>query len=118
MYRTLMFIPALLLAGCALLAGQTPQSTVFAAESTYGAALKVAVVYESLPRCVDMGPVLCSDTEVVAVLRSAATTAKTALEHAENVVRTPGVPDDVALTAVVTATEAAKAFSTIANQYK
>lgn len=105
---------SLCLSACALFQNSTtPQQQVYSATVAYGAALKVAVTYESLPRCGANAPVICSKAEIVAVIRKADTAAKSALDAAETTVRTPGFGQDVYQSAAVAATNAAQAFATI-----
>lgn len=112
-------LAAFALSACALFeAAETPAQKVYAARVAYGAALDVALEYESLPRCADGGPVLCSDPAAVAVIRDAQLTADTALDAAEKTVLTPGFSDDVYQAIAASAVNAASAFVTISNQYK
>lgn len=110
---------ALALSGCALFeAAETPAQKVYAARVSYGAALKVALQYESLPRCGQpTSPAICSDAKAVDIIRQAQTAADTALNSAEATVLTPGFGDNVYTSAAISAVNAAAAFSEISNQF-
>lgn len=118
--KTFLLVPVIVFAltSCSTLTTifETPQQTVFAAEASYEAALKVAVAYESLPRCTTP-PVmaLCSRADIVDVLRDADDSVAAAIDAAEKTVRTPGFGDDVYNSAAISAKNAAEAFSTMAN---
>jgi hypothetical protein len=116
-------IAALLLAfalpACALFeSAETPAQKVYAARVSYGVALDVALQYESLPRCGDGAPVICSDAGIVAHLRDGQKIADTALDAAEATVLTPGFGDDVYQSIAVAAVSAAAAFTSITNDLK
>lgn len=112
---SLALVFAVALSGCALFQGnQNPQQAVFAAQSAYAAALQTAVTYTSLPRCdAPNAPVVCADSEVVAVIQKADIAASASLDSAQTTVRTEGFGDDVYQSAVVAAREAANAFAFI-----
>lgn len=89
MKSILALLAAFAIAGCAAKeATPSPASAVFAAKNAYEAALIVAVRYNELPRCGrPASPPICSDTEAVAVIRKANTSARSALDVAEDVTR-------------------------------
>jgi len=74
-----------LLAACT--APQTPAQTVFAMEAGYDAAIQVAIVYATLPRCTEGGPKLCSEPDIVRQANSAAHLAWAAIRAAEATAR-------------------------------
>ena len=78
-----------LVAACASLEAETPAQRVFALKSEYRAVLALAVDYESLPRCPRATTPVCSEPEVVDLLRRADSRAEVALDGAEQVVRSP-----------------------------
>ncbi len=100
----------LFLAGCAT--PESPQQSVFQAKSGYAVALTAAVAYKRLPDCT-RAPQPCSDKAVVAQLQRADTVASTALDSAENAVRTPGFGQSVVSSAVTAAQAALQAFTSI-----
>ena len=103
---------AVLLAGCA--SPQSPQQAVFEAKQSYAVALTAAVAYKRLPDCATR-PQPCSDKAVVAQLQKADTVASTALDAAENAVRTPGFGKEVLSSAVAAANSALTAFVSITS---
>jgi|GEM_PF-5057897 len=101
----------LLLAGCATAEGRTPAQKVFGIKSDYKEVVRVALVYESLPRCSGLEEQLaewiaCSRADVVAIIRSADLSAGKALDEAEAVVRDPLAERDK-LALAIRASEAA-----------
>lgn len=106
---------AVSIAGCALFQGnQNPQQAVYAAQSAYAAALQGAVAYHNLPNCDDQGaPPVCARDDVVAALQKADIAAHSALDAAQQTVRTEGFGDDVYQSAVIAAQNAASAFAQI-----
>jgi hypothetical protein len=97
-------------------APKTPQQAVFLAESEYGIALKIALKYESLPRCGATQPVLCSDPGAVTKLRLAQLAARATLDAAEATVRSPAFGQDVLTSSVTAAVNAVGAFNQIQQQ--
>lgn len=109
------YLASLLLAGVLLAACATPESpqqSVFQAKSGYAVALTAAVAYKRLPDCV-RAPQPCHDAKVLAQLQKADTVASTALDSAENAVRTPGFGSSVISSAVAAAQAALSAFTSI-----
>jgi len=94
-------------------APKTPQQAVFLAEGQYGVALKVALSYESLPRCGGAVPKLCSDKVVVEKLRLSQLAARAALDAAESTVRNPVFGKSAMESAVLAATNAVTAFDKV-----
>lgn len=83
----------------------SPEKSVFQTRSGYVTLLTAAVQYESLPRC-PAEPV-CSDPDVVDIMRKADLTAKSALDAAENTVRNhPEINGEFAVAAAQNAVEA------------
>ena len=74
-----------LLAACT--APQSPAQTVFAMEAGYDAAIQVAIVYATLPRCAEGGPKLCSEPNIVRQANDAAHLAWAAIRAAEATAR-------------------------------
>lgn len=108
---------ALLLAACAAVSTpKTPEQMVFSAKATYNAALQTALVYESLSRCGDAVPSPCSDADVVAVIRKADTAAFTALDLAEDTVRSEAISALLKDQSVSNALDAADAFVQILTE--
>lgn len=106
---------AFAMAGCAVGTGQpqSPQTAVFAVRTSYAAALTAAVAYKRLPVCGTPVVLPCSDPKVVTQLQKADDVASTALDSAENAVRTPGFGKDIANSALTAANAALQAFLTI-----
>lgn len=94
-------------------APKTPQQAVFLAETQYGIALKVALKYESLPRCGAAAAALCSDATIVAKLRLSQIAARAALDAAESTVRNPVFGVSATESAVIAATNAVQAFDKV-----
>jgi len=119
MKRLAILACALAVTGCALFAAaETPAQKVYAARVAYGAALKVALQYESLPRRGTGAPAICSDVKAVEIIRKAQVSADTSLNAAEATVLTPGFGDNVYASVAIAAVNAASAFAEISNQYK
>lgn len=97
-------------------APKTPQQAVFLAESEYGVALHAALQYESLERCKEGGPKLCSDQAIVDRLRLARLAARSTLDAAESTVRNPAFSQDLLASAVIAATNAVAAFNKIQTE--
>ncbi len=80
-----------LLAYAGIGAAQSSLEAVYAIESTYAAALTLAIDYASLPRCVGTTPVgACSDPAMVERLRVLDAVATSALRGAQRIVRDGG----------------------------
>ncbi|MDJ0944214.1 MAG: hypothetical protein QNJ30_12150 [Kiloniellales bacterium] len=101
-----------LVAACASLEAETPAQRVFALKSEYRAVLALAVDYESLPRCPSETTPVCSEPEVVELLRRADRRAELALDGAEQVVRSPAASEG----AVALALESAGAAVAVLRQ--
>lgn len=89
---TFAFIGLLMLAGCASWQAETPAQRAYAAQSDYNAALAVALIYESLPRCPEGVTSLlaaCSEAPVVEEIRKADNDAFNALERAKGIALSP-----------------------------
>ena len=100
------------LAACPSLEAETPAQRVFALKAEYRAVLALAVDYESLPRCPAVTTPVCSEPDVVELLRRADARASLALDGAEQVVRSPAASaGDLAL-----ALEAARAAVAVLRQ--
>lgn len=97
---------------------QTPQQGVYQAKSDFAAGLIVATQYKALPLCEDKGPVICKKESVVKTVLMVAEGAKIALDNAEQVVRTPGIGNDVAGTAETAAIAAVKTLTQITSKLK
>jgi hypothetical protein len=105
-----------LVVGCASTA--TPQQSVFAAKSGYEVALTAAVAYRALPACTATVKPPCNDPAVVAQLQKAQPAARTALDAAESIVRSPSFGDDVVKSAVTAAQAALAAFTSITSKLR
>lgn len=105
-------LAALIVAGCAG-SFQSPETTVYTIRSGYVVALQAAVTYETQPRC-PAEPV-CSDPEIVDLLRKSDLTAKAALDAAETTVRNH--PEIDAGFAIDAARNAVSAFQAILPLY-
>lgn len=86
----------------------TPAQTVFSLEAGYDAAINVAIVYASLPRCIQGGPALCSDPKLVRETNNVAHQAWAAIRAAEVAARARK-PDPVATAQTLAAAQAALA---------
>jgi hypothetical protein len=108
------------LAACAGLqpAPQSPAQAVYAVEGDYAAALAVAVQYRALPQCAPSTSALCSTPEVLAQLEKGDAVAWSAIEAAQNTVRTPGASTDAETAALAAAQQATAAFQQIAATLK
>lgn len=99
-----------LLGGCAG-AVDSPAKTVFEIRSGYLVVLTAAEGYESLPRCPETTSKICSDPDIVDVIRKADLTAKDALDAAETTVRQhPEINAEFAIAAAQNAVEAMKSI--------
>lgn len=79
-----------LVTGCDTFASgiaQTPEQRVFALKNDYQAVLVLLVQYESLPRCDQTENSVCSDSDIVKLMRSADNKAALTMNGAEEVVR-------------------------------
>ncbi len=117
--RPILIVAALagFVTGCG---GSAPsaQSDVFAAKTAYGAALSLAVGYNSLPRCgAPTSPPLCSDNAAVLQLRKADQVASLAIDQAELVVRNPASSASLVAAAVQSATGAVKVLQQVEATY-
>lgn len=104
------------LAGCAT-AGPgslTPQTTVFAAKSSYAVGLQAAVAYKRLPPCATPAVLPCSDPALVARLQKADVAAAATLDAAELAVRMGG-STETRDKAIAAAQAAVSAFTTLAT---
>lgn len=115
MNRLIAFVILGLVAGCAS-AVDSPAKAVFQLRSGYVAVLTVAEGYEGLPRCPETVEKLCSDPDVVDVIRKADLTAKDALDAAELTVRSH--PEVNAEFAIAAAENAVDAMRSILATYK
>jgi len=110
MNRLIAFVILGLVAGCAS-AVDSPAKAVFQLRSGYVAVLTVAEGYEGLPRCPETVEKLCSDPDVVDVIRKADLTAKDALDAAELTVRShPEVNAEFAIAAAENAVDAMRSI--------
>lgn len=89
---------------------ESAERAVFTAKTAFEASLIVAVAYASLPRCSDTQLAPCSDRELVKKANTAAQLAATVLASAEQVVRRPDVPENVAKAQALTAKTAVAQF--------
>ena len=92
----------------ACVAPVSPAQTVFSLEASYDAAINVAIVYASLPRCIKGGPVLCSEPKLVRDTNTIAHQTWTAIRAAEIVARAQK-PDPAATAQALAAAQAALA---------
>jgi hypothetical protein len=107
------------LAACAAQpAPQSPAQAVYAVEGDYAAALAVAVQYRALPQCSTSTSALCATPEVLAQLEKGDAAAWSAIEAAQNTVRTPGASSNDEAAALAAAQQAATAFQQIAATLK
>jgi hypothetical protein len=120
MRRTAAFSLVATLASCAggQPAPQSPAQAVYAVEGDYAAALAVAVQYRALPSCAAAATPLCSTPEVLAQLEKGDTAAWSAIEAAQNTVRTPGASSNDETAALAAAQQATTAFQQIAATLK
>lgn len=95
---------------------ESAERAVFAAKTAFEGSLVVAVAYASLPRCSDTQPVPCSDRELVVRANAAAQLAAAVLASAEQVVRRPDVPENVAKAQALTAKTAVAQFLEITTE--
>jgi|GEM_PF-4384282 len=106
----------LLLGACA--GAQTPAQQVFATKSAYKEVVRVALIYESLPRCTGLEEQLaekisCARVDVVEVIRKADLSADKALDEAELVVRDPLAGEDKVQLAVRASEAALRTFQMV-----
>lgn len=109
-------VAPLALAGCKSMFGETPQQQVYAAKSAYHEAVKLALIYESLPRCAagqTFADNKCSDAKVVDTIRKADDVAAATIDGAEKTVRDPAASDSNLSLAVVAAQNTVAAFTSI-----
>lgn len=106
----------LVLANCATVEAETPAQVIFALKSDYRAVLELAVTYESLPRCPQPDTVVCSDPDVVDLMRRADNHTATVLSGAEQVVRSAGASPDTLDLVVSSARQALEAFRSIVRE--
>ena len=88
----LAIILAIGLGGCATVFGgaETPQQRAFAIKSDYAGILKLAVAYESLPRCPEgFSSQACSNPAIVARLRAADLIIDRAIDEMVTIVMDP-----------------------------
>ena len=105
-----------LLAGCATRVGDTPAQVVYGLQADYNAALAIALAYESQPRCEDgqdLTEAVCSDPEVVEIIRAADDKAWAGIAAAQDVVLTPGATDDAVSLAIASARAAVDVFEAV-----
>ena len=89
----------------------TPQTTVYSAKEQFSMALSFANWYKNLAPCTDVKTiVVCSSPTVVDKLRVAANSANTAIQAAEDTVRTPGYDPTTFTGLSMTATNAVTAL--------
>jgi len=94
------------------------KKTVLVVSLSYNVALAVAVAYNKLPRCEQLGaPLLCSKTAVVVQLRKANEAASASLDAAESAVQRIGESPTVVNAAVVSAQSALDAFKKVLVVY-
>lgn len=118
---TLMAIPlaALLLSACNQLGSpQTAQQKVFAAGTVYETAVKAALVYVNLPRCITPKVQPCSEPGVVDEIKKADNVAFAALTQAKAVVTDPTKTASVANAAAASVESALIVFNAVLVQYR
>lgn len=113
-----LFAIGLLLAVAACTTPRTPAQGVYAAKSTYAAALTVAVEYRNLPPCQPGGPAICRDAKVMAVVLKADDVAAVTLDQAETTVRDARASGDTLDKAVLAAEAAVASFKAITATLK
>ncbi len=94
----------------------SPAKTVFQIRSTYVSVLTLAEGYEGLPRCPETTSKVCSDPDVVDIIRKSDLTAKDALDAAETTVRSH--PELDATFAISAADNAVAALQNILTRYE
>ncbi len=92
---------------------QTAPQTIYQVESSYAAALTVAVAYKRLPTC-GGAFLICSKSEIVAKLQQADDVAIPLLDAAQKVARTPGAGMNLQ-TAIDAANAAVQALTSITS---
>lgn len=110
-----------LLALCLLGAGCTTvpkgaAQTVYAVQTSYVAALTLAVQYKALPICFPEAPSICSNAVTLQTLQSADDTAYIALQAAQQIVRNKNAQQSDIEKAIADAQTAVNAFSQIASR--
>jgi len=108
----------LLLAGCAGAEAKTPAQRVFGIKSDYKEVVRIALIYESLPRCSGFEEQLADEIswsrpDVVEVIRNADLSTDKALNEAEVVVRNPSANRDTLKLAVKTSEAALATFQSV-----
>lgn len=119
MKRLALFLaPLIILAACAVQT-KTPQQAVFQIESEYQIALTAAVTYKNLPQCGTAGaPLVCSDPNVVAKLKTADAAASAAIFAAQNAVRDPNFDKSKTSAVLLAAEQALAVLTAITAQVK
>lgn len=108
-----------LIAACAQFGSpQTAQQKVFAAGTVYETAVKAALVYVNLPRCVTPKAQPCSEPGVVDEIKKADNVAFAALTQAKAVVTDPTKTATVANAAAASVESALVVFNAVLSQYK
>lgn len=106
MRRILIVLCLFGLSACAAVEAETPAQRVFALKSDYRAVLILATTYESLPSCPNTSEPVCSDPDVVDLIRGADDKAAFALDGAEQVVRSEVASESTASLAIEAARKA------------
>lgn len=104
--------------GCDTVVPKTADQIVYDATAAYGAALTLEVTYAKLPRCTPTAPPLCSDPATVLKVAKIDDATWTAIQAAQQTVRTAGFGDSVLQSAATAASNAANAFKQITQQLK
>lgn len=105
------------LVGCASTVGDSPAQRAFGVQSDYDGLLKVAVAYESQPRCTATVTKACSSPSVVAIIRKADLDVYPAIKAMQDTVRTPGTSTSTMNLAITGALNAVGAFRTILTNH-
>lgn len=96
-------------------APKTTGQAILQLQSAYAAALVYEVGYAKLPECNDVVVQACSKTSVVKAVKKASDIANTSIGSAVRIIRTPGYSENLAVTAMTTATEALNAYVAITS---
>ncbi len=98
---------------------QTPAQSVFLVEADYAAALRIELAYSNIPRCgKPTSPTICSEVAVIKKVQTADNVAWTAIQQAQDAVRTPEFGSDKVDTAVAISKSLTSSFVGITNTLK
>lgn len=117
--KNLAILTLVVLAACGSVpTPKTPQQTVFAAQETYRAALKIEVTYAQLPRCKVTSLTICSEPSIVKQVKQIDAATWGSIKSAQQTVRTPGFGENTLQSAAIAAVNAANAFASVTSQLR